>query len=598
MPNAIPNMDRTVGELSVRERNFTESAREVFDLVPSVPLGTGRRAAVSGISVADVLALSSLHGAHLLAGASGLHRLVRRLNVMEVPDVLPWVKADELILTTGYPLRQGPERLTSLIGELDDRGLAAIGIKLARYIDELPADMLTEADRRGFPLIQLPDDIGFDDILNEVLTEILNKQAAALAQSDEVHRAIIATVLAGGGLDEVTAKAAALLDPATVIAAGPEGAILASSGPDAHRIAAIPDVAARQAAVPNQLTVDGVGDAVVVPITAGDFEHGWLVAVRSDSAHPPQTITILERAAALAALTITQKLAVTAVETRYQSDLVRDLVGGRIEDLDRVLDQAKWFGWNISDPLVLAVTNLAAPQARTPRGRHDDLERFAGRWRPAIEAQLPGAAVVVVSDQVVSLLPIASAPSPGAESKPTGAADPAEVIATAGARVVADLHGSLRPESTGFSRTVDSLQQLPAAYAQARRAAQVGLGANDAGAIIGFDALGVLRLLSLIPDSDELRNYIGEVLGPLIAAPQTGGGASPGDHADLRKTLRVLLVANLNVASAARSLHVHYNTLRYRIGRLERLLGPFMTDPAVRLDIQLALHLVDVHGLG
>lgn len=579
MPNIFPDSDHIAGELA--DSNGAATYRS----------GT-RLAAASGISVAEVLALSSLRTARLVAGASGLQRVVRRLNVMEVPDVLPWVKADELILTTGYPLRQSPTSLIGLVGDLDDRGLAAFAIKLARYIDELPAEMLIEADRRGFPLIVLPDNVGFDDILNEVLTEILNKQAAALAQSDEVHRAIIATVLAGGGLDEVTAKAAALLSPATVIAAGIEGAVLASAGPEAGTFSGLPELVAGALLNRNGIHLDGGGTAVVVPITAGDFDHGWLLAVCRDSGHTADTVTILERAAVLAALTITQKLAVTAVETRYQSDLVRDLVGGRIEDLERVLDQARWFGWNVQESLVLAVTNLAAVPGRTPRGRHDDLERFAARWRAAMEAQISGAAVVVVSDQVVTLLPV-TRPQPADTEQPAAIAAslaPADLIATAGARVRADLHGSLRAESTGCSRTVASLWELPAAYSQARRAAQVGLETNAAGAVIAFDSLGVLRLLSLIPDSGELRSYLGDVLGPLVP-----GGAT--DHSELRETLGVLLLTNLNVAAAARTLHVHYNTLRYRIGKLEQILGPFMTDPSTRLNLHLALHLVDVHGL-
>jgi hypothetical protein len=86
-----------------------------------------------------VLAAPCLAEARVLAGASGLDRIVSRLNVMEVPDILPWVKPHELLLTTGYPLRDDPDGLIKLVAELDERGLAALAIKLHRYFDELPA---------------------------------------------------------------------------------------------------------------------------------------------------------------------------------------------------------------------------------------------------------------------------------------------------------------------------------------------------------------------------------------------------------------------------------------------------------------------------
>jgi purine catabolism regulator len=236
------------------------------------------------------------------------------------------------------------------------------------------------------------------------------------------------------------------------------------------------------------------------------------------------------------------------------------------------------------------VTTVQPVPDQSPRSRRDDLERFAAAWRSALEGRIAGAAVVVVSDQVLTLLPV-DQPVAGAV-EPNRATVPAvaDLIALVGARVHLDRHGAPRPASTGISRPVSSLSELPAAYSQARRAAQVGLQTQVSGAVTSFDSLGVLRLLSLIPDSAELRSYLSEVLGPLVP----GGGA---EQSDLLETLRVLLEANLNVAEAARSLHFHYNTLRYRIGKLERLLGPFMSDPSVRLNVQLALHVLDVHSL-
>ena len=181
---------------------------------------------IHGVSVGEVLGVSTLAEARLIAGESGLGRIVQRLNVMEVPDILPWVKPHELLLTTGFPLRAVPGEsddvaaLCRLVSDLNERRLAAIAIKLGRYIDRLPDAVLHVAERLDLPLLRVPDSVAFDDVITDVFTELLDRQAGALSRADELHRALAAIVLEGGDLPQIadellgTSSRASLIDAA------------------------------------------------------------------------------------------------------------------------------------------------------------------------------------------------------------------------------------------------------------------------------------------------------------------------------------------------------------------------------------------------
>jgi purine catabolism regulator len=182
------------------------------------------------------------------------------------------------------------------------------------------------------------------------------------------------------------------------------------------------------------------------------------------------------------------------------------------------------------------------------------------------------------SSEVVTLLPLVE----GDEEPVPGHG----VVRRAVTAVAGDKGGGRRPFSVGVSRPAHTLAELPEAYAQARRAVEVGRRVHGGGSTTFFDQLGLHRLIALIPDPAELRSFTRDVLGPL-AEPTT-------EAADLRLTLQVLLDTNFNVAEAARLQFFHYNTMRYRVSKLERLLGPLSTDPHLRLDVAVALRVLEI----
>ena len=529
----------------------------------------------------DVLGASSLAGARVLAGATGLDRMVQRINVMEVPDILPWVKPHELLLTTGYPLRHDPGALVGLVADLDAHGLAALAIKLHRYLDAVPAEMLAEADRRGFPVIQFPDGVGFDDVLNEVLSDLLNRQAAVLARSEQVHRALVSVVLEGGDLADLAAELARILGGPVAITT-PDGHVVARAGDGAELARLAGDGCfdpAGRFRVENEPHAPGpAGAHTVVPIVAGRVDHGRIVAF-SRAALTGADVHSLERAATVAALAITKRLAVAAVESKYRADFLRDVLTGRAEDLAAAVAYARTLGWKLDRPLVVLVAELdpeVAPAAPGPQLR-PVRERFTAAWQTAVRSRDPAAAVASFADEVVTLLGVGR----------DGSAD--RLVADLDRLVRADFGVGRRSFSLGVSRVVTAPAQLAGAYEQARKAIGIGRRLHGAGARASFERLGVHRLISLIEDTAELSGFVTEVLGELATdAPE---------HADLRHTLEVLLDTNCNVAEAARRLHFHYNTLRYRIGKLERIVGPFMDTAALRLDLGLALRVRELRGL-
>jgi purine catabolism regulator len=432
--------------------------------------------------------------------------------------------------------------------------------------------------------------------------------------------------LTGGGLAEVTQRLAVMLDGTAVLGLGPDREVVTSAGPrddvaeisdwlwllDAAADDALAEltpsrrlsgVRADQTVVtPADVLADadlspadgillvpghhelpgGVGEYAVAPIMAGDQRHGWLVAVHRSGAMMLGAGGVLERAAVIAALSVIRLQAVHSVELRFQGDLVRRLVGGSVGHTERTLAYTRSFGWRLDGPVAVLVTatETVADAAADPTRALDVLDRLADGWRAALEPEVAGAAVAGLATEIVTLLPL-DGRTPEELS---------QLVSAVSSRVNGRLRRVGRVLGTGIGRPADSLSALAEAHRQAQRALGVGQEIHGGSAVTHFDQLGVFRLLSLIPDSTELRTYVDEVLGPLA-------DAADSDSADLRDTLRVLLETNLNVAESARRLHFHYNTMRYRIGKLERLLGPFTTDPTLRLNLLLALHAARMRGL-
>lgn len=553
------------------------------------------------LSVRDVMCLPSMRNGKVVAGGDGLDRLVELTNVMEVPDILPWVRPRELLLTTAYPLRDRPEEITNLLASLDESGVSAICIKPGRYLEEIPVSAIDEANRLALPLIHLGDGVGFDEIMHEVLSQNLDRRAELIRKTEQTLRELVDVVINDGDLDDVcqmlaerigVAAAVTTLDgrvrclrthstlseaeaeadiskPASADVEGEVASLVCFDKSGRFRVEDEPSGLKRSGSSRNKKTYTW-GNC---RIEGGDKTLGRIVAF-GEAALNAADFRLIEQAAAAAALVITREKAITAVESKYRTDFVLEVLRGHIASTDRVLSHAESLGWDLARPINVAVAEVDSESDQTDAENKRTMQSlFADAWTKVVSQADPAAAVVGSGDQVILLL----------------AAESADEITARLRSFITDVRGygggGRRQFSVGISKPAADISGLAAAYQEAMRALEVGRQLERGQGLSHYDSLGVYRLLLQVTKKEDLRSFAREVLGPLA-------GDAKEENEGLRTTLQALLDHNLNVAETARSLYFHYNTLRYRITKLEHMVGPFTEDPNLRLSLALALQIV------
>ncbi|MBP2320121.1 purine catabolism regulator [Kibdelosporangium banguiense] len=122
-----------------------------------------------------------------------------------------------------------------------------------------------------------------------------------------------------------------------------------------------------------------------------------------------------------------------------------------------------------------------------------------------------------------------------------------------------------------------TLEKLPAGVAQARRLADA-LTAPGPVVVTSAEVRGTGLLAHV--DTPAVRAYASALLAPL-----------KGSTLDLIGTLRVFLACDGNWSDASATLEIHRHTLRYRIRKIEELLGRRIEDTGARAELWLALQL-------
>ncbi|WP_240977788.1 PucR family transcriptional regulator [Knoellia koreensis] len=550
--------------------------------LPSVAPASAARELVAGLPLHRLLELPSLASAEVLGDTDVVVTRASSDDRSGMP------RAHHLVCVDAASVE--PARSGEVIARLAEEGAAAVVLAGGAPVTATRRKALRAAAGATGVAVVVTDSAAAV-VVTEALGALLDQQAGILARVDEAHQILVDIVLAGGGLEDLCGRLAEFLGGATMVTST-DGRVLAEAGSGAALEAAHAldcfDRTGRLITEHERVGIRPAGarDAgrALVRIVAGQLNHGLLVAFVPDRDLTADDVHLLERAATVAALAITKEQAVSAVESKYRAEFLRDALAGRAGAPPEAILHAAALGWDIDRRLVVVVAETDEDDEHTTRTSEEVTElqqRFSRAWNQAMAVRDPRAPVMGFSQEVVALFAVADDADTDAVMRQVG-----DVV-----RVVrGDGGGGRRTFSTGVSRPIDSVADLPRAYDEALSAVGVGRQLHGDSALTHFDGLGIFRLLALVPDSTDLRRFVQESLGPLA-------DDDVAENADLRNTLSILIDTNMNVAETARILFFHYNTLRYRIAKLERMLGPFTTDPQLRLKLALALKVHQMRGI-
>ncbi|GAA0440719.1 CdaR family transcriptional regulator [Acrocarpospora corrugata] len=323
---------------------------------------------------------------------------------------------------------------------------------------------------------------------------------------------------------------------------------------------------------------------IVAPILIGDTVPAYLVSLfvppvedvpeQSEDTH----LLIAEHAATICGVILARERVITSAGSQVRDDLIEGLLSGSGRDHDEVVRWAHHLGFDSErNHRVLSVL-IEAPPGGSERSKLV-AEHAAAATARLFVAQSPDAITAVRAREVIVVLSEPATPGTGIRAEQLGA-------------LCVQRLGALFPDvgvSIGIGGGFREPAHIARSYEEARRTNEAIRRLGRRGAVVAFDSLGISHLLLQVPDPEALREFANDILGEVLRHEQE-------HQSKYVATLKCYFQENNSLRRAAERLHVHPNTITYRVRRVEEITGLDLENYRDRLAVQVALEILETLG--
>jgi len=527
------------------------------------------------ITVRDVWRGALPDGTELLGGGAGLDRRVEWATTLRTrAPAFESIKGGEIALVPVASIRLLDARLdlADVMNGLAEKG----GVAVAVVGDASPAS-LGVAERLIMPLLRLPDGSHVSEMQQSVVRYIVEQRTILHEQAQMLQMELMQLALGGAGTDaivarlgEVTGRVVAWHDAAgrlrsvsDELPASVRDAL--GNGEEMLRWVAGQSVPAADPPV-GEFGLPRGRSRLVAPIPGRDGVHGFVSLIGEEHHLGQLERAAVARGASACAIELDRERAVLRARDDLEGELLAALLEGSFGSDAGVSERAHRLGFQLNEPYSVLV--VRGQNAGTP------VETLTVAARRCLARSAPTSLLTAHDNSVCALVP---------ES-----AEPGERSALVAQTLLADCAVAVRGEVVvGVGRARSGPQGVRQSHREAEHALRISARLQKQPAVATFADLGLHRLLVAMTQHSEMEDFYRQSAGPLVAYDERTG-------AGLMETLDAFFQCHGSPTDTAQRLHVHRNTVLYRLRRIEEIGGLRLDDPATRLNLHLCLRIREV----
>lgn len=552
-------------------------------------------------TVEDVTKLDVMRRGRIRTAKNNVkHRPVRSISVIEIP-VEDFIEENELVLSTGVGCGYDETLFQQFVEDVMNSRAAALAVATGRHIMKIPEKVIQIAEEAGFPIVEVPWEIRFRDIIKEVLNHLQDFRTSVLKESEIMQKDLLNLFIQERDLS-VFVKVLEQKLKRPIIVTDREGKIKGKSA-GCEKLAK--HLGQRVPLMDQSLTWESLGNPgqflssiscanmegetfIRVSVGFGSRIQGYLVVsipsdVSPDTFLEPGNIHILTHAVPAASLWFQREEAVLETEMRLRGDFVWSLARGNFDSWDSVISQAKSLHYQLNVPYVSIIGypenlhDLFTRQKSDSLSFHEWHERMirnveqqfilsAKKWNKHIMTTFQ-------QNQFIIFLECAREHAH-------------ETIRQFLDRVEESLKQTY-PEliiSWGTGERSAGVNHFHESYHDARIALNIGRKQKGPGHRMSYANTALYRLMGQLAKNEQIREIALSTIGKLIEYDRK-------KEMDLIPTLATYIRYHRNVSKSARALNLHRQSLLYRLRKIESLTGVSLgdTDNFFLLDFSIKL---------